>query len=394
MNHRRFAISAITFVISFANALVFYSYPFLLGALKISNGIAGIVVGVASCLTMVCRLASGVYMDKVGGRYVMTIITAAYVIFFAILSSPFVQLVMLGRVLIGVSLGILSTVLMYHTIASAESHQQKGQHLALYTFFSMLPTCLAPSLSLEIIHYTGVKPVVWLATMLSLMGLALALFLEYTSPEVGGQRSNTHFSLRALLMTVCRPQLCFTLVSLGFLYTISGVTVSFLPGLLASANQSYASRYLLIYAIAMLLPRLLLKDHMPAGHSFPTCTFLIAALCAFVGCACTYVMLSSPFVLIGAFLSGSALGFIYPAIAAYVVCQSEDHIRGSMTAVTACSADGGVILANLTLGVSAMVFSGKSILLLPVFFTACAVMLLIIAAFFARNISMPAFVVE
>ena len=97
MNHRRFAISAITFVISFANALVFYSYPFLLGALKISNGIAGIVVGVASCLTMVCRLASGVYMDKVGGRYVMTIITAAYVIFFAILSSPFVQLVMLGR---------------------------------------------------------------------------------------------------------------------------------------------------------------------------------------------------------------------------------------------------------------------------------------------------------
>ena len=383
MNSRRVAISAITFVFSFANFLIFYSYPFLLGALNISGGITGIVVGFASCFTMIFRLASGIYMDKIGGQYVMTIVAAVYIASFALLNSPIYQLVILGRILIGISLGMLSTILMFHTIASAQSNAQKGQGIALYTFFSMLPTCLAPYLSLEILHYGGPGTIVVVAITLSFIGLALTFFLESFSAKVGGDGNNSPFTLRDLMVSIRSRDIGIALGSLGLLYTISGATVSFLPAMLESTNQSYAARYFLTFSIAMLVPRLLLKGHMPIGDIFPVKAFLGAAACALCGSMLNYWLLSQPVVLVGAIMNGAALGYIYPAISAYVVCQCADHIKGSMAAITSCFADGGVILANLVLGVSSLYFPGKLILLFPIIFAVAAMALFILAYYFS-----------
>ncbi|MFZ6847988.1 MFS transporter [Undibacterium sp. RuRC25W] len=383
MNSRRVAISSITFVFSFANFLIFYSYPFMLGDLNISGGIAGIVVGFASCFTMIFRLASGIYMDKIGGRYVMTTVAAVYIASFALLNSHIYQLVILGRILIGISLGMLSTILMFHSIASAQSNAHKGQGIALYTFFSMLPTCLAPYLSLEILHYDGPGAIVVVAITLSFIGLALAFSIESSSAKVGGHGNNSPFSLRDVVTTVGSRDICIALGSLALLYTISGTTVSFLPAMLESTNQRYAAPYFLTFSIAMLVPRLLLKDHMPISDVFPVKAFLGAAACALCGGMLNYWLLSHPAVLVGAFLNGVALGYIYPAISAYVICQCADHIKGSMAAITSCFADGGVILANLTLGVSALYYPGKFILLFPIVFAAGAMALFVLAYYFS-----------
>src|SRR5450830_1537760 len=107
MNSRRVAISSITFVFSFANFLIFYSYPFMLGDLNISGGIAGIVVGFASCFTMIFRLASGIYMDKLGGNFLLTTSVSFYLASSAFLISHFYHVVFWGLFFTGFSFVLL-----------------------------------------------------------------------------------------------------------------------------------------------------------------------------------------------------------------------------------------------------------------------------------------------
>jgi len=376
-------IPAIGFVISFANYLIYYSYPFLLKELNISIGIAGIVVGFASFFTMFFRIASGIYLDKIGGKYVITTVTVVYSLSFALLSCQMYQLVILGRIFIGISLGMLATILMFYTVAFATSGVQIGQGIALYTFFSMLPTCLAPYLSLEIMRYHGTKAIVVVAVILAIIGVVLAYLLESKFARDGTRQQGSSFSIRDWIAVIRNRDLYIALSGLGMLYTISGATISFLPEMLESTNPGYTGAYLMTYSIAMLLPRLFLKGHMPVGEIFPAKSFLFVAALALGGCTLNYALLSTPGILLGAVMNGMALGYIYPAMSAYVICQCPDHMKGSMVAVSACVADGGVILANFTLGVFAINYPHQLVLLLPIGFAACAMALFVLAYYFS-----------
>ncbi|RMO84369.1 putative Membrane protein, partial [Pseudomonas syringae pv. maculicola] len=72
---KNYIVFSTSFILSFVNFMIFYSYPFKLEEMGVENGIAGLVVGGATVLTLIMRLVSGVVADRIKTRWAMFITT-------------------------------------------------------------------------------------------------------------------------------------------------------------------------------------------------------------------------------------------------------------------------------------------------------------------------------
>lgn len=158
-NHIVFAVS---FILSFVNFMIFYSYPFKLEELGIENGVVGLIVGGATVLTLIMRLVSGVLIDRIRPRWALFITAFLYCGSLLLINFNWVSSVIMGRLAQGALLGGMSTLLMYYSIAFSNNAVEKSKNVSMITFFNVLPTCLAPFVALKITQTWGGGALHWL----------------------------------------------------------------------------------------------------------------------------------------------------------------------------------------------------------------------------------------
>ncbi|AAO53750.1 MULTISPECIES: MFS transporter [Pseudomonas syringae group] len=380
---KNYIVFSTSFILSFVNFMIFYSYPFKLEEMGVENGIAGLVVGGATVLTLIMRLVSGVVADRIKTRWAMFITTILYCSSLLLINLNWVPSVILGRLAQGALLGVLSTLLMYYSIAFSDNAAEKSKNVSMITFFNVLPTCLAPFIALKITQTWGGGSVALAALMLFLICLFLTFVLD-ARQTYSGIPDKTSSSTKGVLQIVTDSNVRTALIILGLVYIISGTTVTFLPFFLTKKGMSDPSWYFLVFTVSMMLPRLFLNKKLPKDSRFPTRILAACVVSAICGTLSNYFMVGSGFVYIGAICCGAALGLIYPAVMSYVVCNIDQALVGTSSSVVAASADIGVIFSNIGLGVVVVKFGGDAAMLIPII-TSCVALAFIFSKAWTRN---------
>ncbi|MEZ2605024.1 MFS transporter [Kluyvera intermedia] len=377
---RNYIIFTISFFLSFVNFMIFYSFPFRLNQIGLENSFAGIIVGVAACLTLTMRLAFGVIIDKFRLRWALSITALLYCCSIMLISSDAEFNVFIGRLTLGALLGAMSTLLMFYSLTGSENSAEKSKNVSLITFFNVLPTCLAPYVALRLTQQWGAESVTLIALYLFTICLLLAVILDFQSEKkLLLSKHETTSTISGIKGLLALRELRTAVYILALIYVISGTTVTFLPSYLMAVGITDPAPYFLVFTIFMMLPRLFLKKYMPSSSRFPAFFIGLCSFMAVVGTLCNYFLPGTGvWYFSGAILCGTTLGIIYPAIMSYVVCTASSSLSGTSSSLVAAAADLGVIVSNLSLGVVGMSLGLKPAMLLPVV-ASCAALLLLIA---------------
>ncbi|KAB8028622.1 MFS transporter [Fluviispira multicolorata] len=378
---KKYYLFGTLFLVSFSNYLIFYSYPFLIASHAIVDGIAGIVVGIATIFTLIIRVLSGFWIDRNRSSYMLTFMMLFYLISFILLMSKQDALIIFGRLMLGIILGALSTLMFYYTIMISNSIKEKSESISLYTLITMLPICLAPYISLKVKQLYGINTVISLAILIMIIALILSFLIE-RGISIGGKNKEENI-LKSFFDILKSKEIIIIIIILPVVYLTSGVTVTFLPKIIEYYNYKVVSLYFLLYSISLVLPRLIFKKLMPDGRIFP---FKFIFVCLFInlfGNLINLLFINNLVILLGAIFNGFSIGLIYPIILSYVVCIINDSLKGSVTSVISCSADLGVIIANLVLGSLSIYFDYYIVLGIPVIANLC--LILYICVYFQNN---------
>ncbi|PHM23947.1 MFS transporter [Xenorhabdus budapestensis] len=372
-NHLIFSVS---FFLSFVNFLIFYSYPFRLEELGVGNGVAGLVVGVATIFTLIMRITSGIIIDKFRLKWAILTTAILYSLSLLLINSDWEFTVIAGRVCLGGLLGIMSTLLMYYTLTASNDSTEKSRNVSLFTFFNALPTCLAPFIALKMAQIWGVNSVTVMAVILFFFCLLLALILDIQTMSIGGGDGSKEDRLsESLRCVIADKNVRASIMVLTLIYIISGTTVTFLPAYFLKSGLHDPSWYFLVFTICMMLPRLLLKKHMPRDNMFPSRLLMICVTLGLIGNLANYLLAKNQLVIFGAVCNGMTLGIIYPAVMSYVVCCVGTNLSGTLSSVVAAAADLGVILSNLGLGIISVSISNDIAMLFPVISSVTALLI-------------------
>lgn len=376
---RNYIIFTISFFLSFVNFMIFYSFPFRLAQIGLANSFAGLIVGIAACLTLTMRLVSGVVIDRFQLRWAISAVAVLYCCAIMLINSDSEINVFIGRLALGALLGTMSTLLMFYSLIGSKEGTDKSKNVALITFFNVLPTCLAPYVALKLTQQWGAGSVTLIALYLFIICVLMAVVLDI---QTGKPPVSAHVEKGSLLsgiitlLSLCEVRTAVVILSL--IYVISGTTVTFLPSYLMSAGITDPAPYFLVFTICMMLPRLCLKRFMPSTSRFPGFLIGLCTCMAVIGSFCNYFLPGKGiWYFSGAVFCGTTLGIIYPAVMSYMVCTASSDLSGTSSSLVAAAADSGVIISNLTLGAIGMTLGMKAAMLLPVF-ASCAALLLLV----------------
>lgn len=378
---RNYVIFTISFFLSFVNFMIFYSFPFRLAQLGLANSFAGVVVGIAACLTLTMRLISGVFVDKIRLRWAISSTSLLYCFAIMLMASDIELNVFIGRLALGALLGTMSTLLMFYSLIESENGVEKSKNVSLITFFNVLPTCLAPYAALKMTQQWGAESVTIIALYLFIFCVLLAIFLDIqTGRKTVLAKEESLSIVTGIKGLLALREIRITVLILSLVYVISGTTVTFLPSYLMAAGITDPAPYFLVFTLCMMLPRLCLKRFMPSSPRFPAFLLGLCTLMAVIGTFCNYFLPGKgAWYFTGAVLCGTTLGIIYPAVMSYVVCTISSRLSGTSSSLVAASADLGVIVSNLSLGAVGMTLGLKPAMLLPVV-ASCAALLLLMAS--------------
>ncbi|MDC9594780.1 MFS transporter [Xenorhabdus sp. IM139775] len=369
-------IFSVSFFLSFVNFLLFYSYPFRLEELGMGNGVAGLVVGTATIFTLIMRVISGIIIDKFRLKWAMLTTAILYSLSLLLMNGNWEFTVIAGRLGLGGLLGIMSTLLMYYTLTASDDRAEKSRNVSMFTFFNALPTCLAPFIALKMTQIWGVNSVAVIAVILFLVCLLLVLLLDIQTTSIGGgDGSKEEGFSESLRCVIADKNVRASIIILSLIYIISGTTVTFLPTYFVKSGINDPSWYFLVFTICMMLPRLLLKKHMPQDSIFPAKLLMICVTLGLAGNLANYLLAENQFVLSGAVCNGATLGIIYPVVMSYVVCCVGKNLSGTLSSVVAAAADLGVISSNIGLGIISVSISEDAAMMFPIIASVAALLI-------------------
>lgn len=382
-----YIIFTVSFFLSFVNFMIFYSYPFRLEELGFENSTAGIVVGVATIFTLLMRIVSGILVDRFRFHWAIFITALLYSGALILINIDQYLTVIIGRLALGALLGIMSTLLMYYSLIKSENSEEKSKNVSMITFFNVMPTCLAPFISLKITQHWGGSTVAQVGIILFIICLVFSFILDLKTSAIGGKSSAQEINVDIKSSVIFKhPSVVSSLTILALVYVISGTTVTFLPIYLIQSGIKDPSGYFLVFTVCMMLPRLLLKKYMPKDSNFPFFFLGICTVFSLLGTVSNFYLANGYLVLLGAVFCGTTLGLIYPTVMSYVVCCFKNNLAGTSSSMVAAAADFGVIVSNLGLALISAYFSEKTAMALPIL-TSCMALVLLAHRASVRNIS-------
>ncbi|EMR06276.1 hypothetical protein C772_01547 [Bhargavaea cecembensis DSE10] len=355
--------------VNFLMTLVFYLLVVIIGIYAVDEygataSEAGLVTGLFIVGALAGRLFTGHSIETLGRKKTLFIGLALFALTAALY---FIQLgiafLMLTRFLHGAALGMASTA-TGTIVAQIIPAVRKGEGIGYYSMSSTLATAIGPFIGLYMSGKTGMTAIFGLCLAVSIIGLAVALFLRVPESEaVADPADERKFSLSRIVEPRAIP---IALVTMVIAFCYSGV-LSFIGNYSIELDLvRAASFFFLVYSISVLLSRPFtgrLMDIKGANAVMYPAFVLFAAGLVLLGTAQNGLMLLASGVLIG-------LGFgnMQSCTQAVAVKLTPSHRMGLATSTFFIALDVGLGFGPFLIGflIAYMSFSALYLILAAV----------------------------
>lgn len=318
--------------------------PVAMAAAGRSDTEIGAVVGAASVFNLLAALASGVLIDRYGGRAVylvgtLSLFAGALPVALDLVGpqSSFAALIVI-RLLQGAGLAAVLPAVM--TLVPGQVPRQRlATALAVVGVAGNISLALTPALTLWLLANWGFSSV-GLAVCVSVTAGALILWPLVDPERVGVVRRADAF--RPAWRRAWRMPIAFTLLFVAHW----GVITAYLP---QRAEAAGADIGLFFMADALGLLALRIPAGWLAGRMGSRPLLLFGALITLAGIVLLLAPLSTDLLVLSGLLTGAGSAFVFPIISLELTLRSDATDRGSAFAFFAVAFGAGIALGSLAI---------------------------------------------
>ncbi len=293
--------------------------PLYVQSLGVSEGLIGLVTGAFTLTGVIIRPFAGQILDNRGRLpiYIMGLVVCVLAIFSYSIAGT-VLLLMLFRLLHGVGWGIGTTGA--GTIASDLIPRSRlGEGMGYYGLTTVLAMAIAPSIGLQLVHYTSYHNIFLLSGGITLLAIFLALPIK--APPIS---KKTPEQQRGPLLekTAFRAAVAIFFITLTY-----GAVVTFLAIYTAELGIVNIGPFFTVYALTLLAVRPL--SGKLADKKGDTVVIVPGIVALILAMLLLSVAKSLPVFLLAGFAYGIGFGATNPALQALAVRKVAPDRRGA-----------------------------------------------------------------
>ena len=340
-----FAASTCLTVVNGAAAALLARYA--IHDLGATAGTVGLLVGSSSVVAIVLRPVLGSLADRYGLRRVSVLggVSMSVGLIVLMLATTIVTGTA-GRLVFGLSTAAANTALMAWVIALVPT-EQRGRALGIFGVSVWAGLALGPQIGQSLVSLGG-YPTLWIGC--GVLGLAsAACAMRAGAPRIEVHRDNPPRHPWHLLKLVARPGAASLIAWSG-----EGLIVTFLVvtlegrGLSADGLTSAVSVFT-VFAISVIVARLILSGSVDRFGAAPTAAAALAAVGAGLGTLA--VAQDFPVAAGGAVLLGLGFAPLFPALALLATERLNPDERGSGIGIFSSFMDAGMAVGSILGGV-------------------------------------------
>ena len=337
---------------SLANFFIVSSYGtfFLLPLFLMRHGGSkadiGIVMGVFSFSSVLCRPWISAMVDRIGrkksymlGCLTLTIFPMAYLFFDGELNTFYAPLLLI-RIAHGIGLAIAFTSSFIY-IADITPEGRLNEGIAMFGVTGLTGMAVGPVIAEFILQRLGFSALFLFASATAGMGF----LLQTPLPESYLKRTKSSQSFSQVL----RKKKTLHVALLFFLFGIGlAASGSFVSPFAKHLNLSFVSLYFVAYCSAAIMTRLLgsrIADRVGERRIIPH-----ALLVTGCGMLLMTFLQGNLILFTSGFMSGCGHGFLFPSLSALALRHEPIELRGKVTAIFTGALDGGVFAGSILLG--------------------------------------------
>jgi len=334
-----------------ATLLFFTSFYFLMPLMPLyavdvgaSPGMVGIVVGAFTLSSLALRPLVGRGIDRRGRRPFM----AAGAIVFTVVGFMYgaahsVAALIAVRVLHGTGIACYTTSSNTY-IADIAPAARRGEAISYYGMFINLAMAYAPALGALMHGRTGFQGAFWASSCAGAVALAVIAALREPPRVAAGAAAPSPRSREAL---ISRSALFPALVCASCTITY-GAVMAFLPLLAAERGASGAALFFAIYAVCIILSRLI--GGFISDRRGRAAVIVPGLACAVLAMACLAFVGGLHGIVVAAALYGLGFGLALPGLNTLVVDRAAPAERGTALATYSAMFDLGIATGAIVLG--------------------------------------------
>jgi MFS family permease len=325
----------------------FFLFPLFITSHGGSKADIGVIMGIASLTSVLCRPWIAEMIDRIGrkrsytiGTLVLSVLPLAYLLFRGDVSRFYLFLIVV-RIIHGLGLAICFTAAFTY-IADIIPPTRLNEGIGMFGITGLLGLGFGPAIGEKIIHMFGFSIFFVAISAMAALGLLLHLPLSESYVHRPGQSRQSFFSVLVRKRTLI-------VVLLAFLFGFGlSASASFVSPFAQKQNLTFISLYFICYSMSAVLARVLggrIADKVGENRVIPYALMVTGSglfMLAFLG---GNVVLS-----LSGIMSGFGHGFLYPCLNAYAIRNEPIEIRGKITGVFTGGIDAGIFLGSLTLG--------------------------------------------
>jgi predicted MFS family arabinose efflux permease len=326
---------------------IFFLFPLFIKSRGGLESDIGIVMGVFSLSSVLCRPWISGMIDRIGrkisytiGSLIMTLLPLAYLLFQGGLSSFYTSVIPV-RVIHGVGLALCFTAAFTYT-ADIIPGARLNEGLGMLGVTGLMGLAMGPVIGEMIIERFGFSLFFVAASAVASLGLIIHLPLQESIKH--GSRSDLP-SFFSLLV----KRHIFPVAIIAFIFGIGlAATENFISPFAKEREVTFISLYYICYSSAAVSTRLLggrLADRIGENRIIP-----YALLIAGSGLLVLIFLKGRTILAVSGVLSGCGQGFLFPCLNSLLVRNEPAVIRGKITGVFTGGIDAGAFAGSLMLG--------------------------------------------
>jgi MFS family permease len=325
----------------------FFLFPLLIASYGGSKSDIGIIMGVFSLSSVLCRPWISNMIDRIGrkrsytiGCSIMSVLPLIYLLFRGNLSHFYLSLILV-RIVHGVGLAICFTA-SFTYIADIVPEGRLNEGIGMFGVTGLTGLAIGPVIGEILITEFGSSVFFLAATGMASLGLIIHLPLSESFVHDSRKSSQSFFTV-----FIKRKMLFVALLAFlfGFGLAASG---SFVSPFAKDQEIVFISLYYISYSLAAVLTRLLggrLADRIGEDRIIPYALTLTGG-----GLLILMFLGGNTILVFSGLMSGCGHGFLFPCLNSLAIRNEPIDTRGKITGVFTGGIDAGAFVGSVILG--------------------------------------------
>lgn len=344
---KNFVLTALVNIMVFFNAHLLLSTMaiYAISRFAVGDAAGGTAASLFVIGALVLRPFSGPLMAKLPIKPLLLFCLAVFIVTPLLLGiAPSYPILLIERVLHGMSFGVASTIISAVAVAGLPA-SRLAEGTSWYSSSTLVGVALGPVAGLALLNAFGFAAVIWAAVITSVIGALLTLQVQTAAadPKRSVPVTDEHWITKFISPEALPTALLGMVASAGY-----AAIVTYLGLFAEERHIAGASIFFLIYGVAVLLSRPI------TGPLMDRRGFVIVMLPALVVFAIALVVLSAAtnfwWLLVAAFGVGLGYGNVLSAGQTIAVTSVPKHRIGLATATFFLGIDAGIGLGPILLG--------------------------------------------